>query len=1131
MVNEFAKSGAQTIASEVIEIDSDGEEDAGGVSDGRAENSDLISVPVESTMNSSKYAEERAARFENIKKDLEELFNSGLKFEGTFACFERYSANSAPNPFLRIHGLGAIGIPLNAREAIVILSSETNLTTKSSKHTWGLPSTQIHVDNPEWDVWIQEKAGPTVFKVLAGKASVPPTYKFRKLILQEPGSQFTGFEERDSETEKSEDRIGTLIILLPSSFDGAQLLLRHADDSLSVDLSHQSGLSTSVIAAYSGIASELAPISSGYRLSLAYDILQPNTHLGSKRSGLPDVQAISKRLGQILTSWMEGADTESGTLHCLLKGKYERGPSFGRRSLTGSDTYLITHLNPLASELGFHLHFAHVELVITESSSIEEIYHYDGYGENPYDELGQDDFHFNMEDEEGELSVIQVVDAEGMPLIATGVIFSTADLINGSMTEHEPDVSDFEKDDDTTASLTNTYRRTVLLISKRDMKFSPDINHIYDYASLTLRNSHSLTPSDKEMILIDSLLHLSETCSTEQLRTVAHLLTEHADRWNDLPLLLRTLKACRVDQRIDLLGVEALISMYQAFGWDALKDFYSDALKKDETNLARQALIEKLLEMAREEGTTEIIAWCETQQEQLLRSLCAFDVNQIGWLVELAMTRGGEFLRDVIFPQLEAQKLEKTLWIALMRRLQDISTWSPELVGTLTSFCVVQAVEALPAFPTVTNSRVLEPDSESIMEVIQVCVETGNNHLCDTISGRMRGTASAGTFPSRFPPWIFYSRLAVSLDVYLQARDTPDAVRPFFSDAVDSMLSAGSDAKHECSMTPPILNTINMAIRRAGGIFFLKERLQEDYWKARTSADLQALVRSIRAGFAPPPGDTMGASELLNVTSVLVDAAIHAFDLATLIPRKPTLSYSAILPDVLNMFRFCFQVGIPSKCQDLLVKLLEPPAGFTIPQNVDRILVPLIPALKTFLATVHLDYRTDPFKTFCVAVIKAYANTVMGQKPHELVSIAELEGVGCRTCSECAALKTFFLGDESSIDFSRPQAKRSHLEYHLAATTPWGVTWETHKLRSPHTLRITKPPRMTAVNLTLSTQKGMTLLAELGDGATQRLILGADQDWILAKIAPPKQSSTSQKRSAGSTQPMAGQVRKKARTS
>lgn len=188
--------------------------------------------------------------------------------------------------------------------------------------------------------------------------------------------------------------------------------------------------------------------------------------------------------------------------------------------------------------------------------------------------------------------------------------------------------------------------------------------------------------------------------------------------------------------------------------------------------------------------------------------------------------------------------------------------------------------------------------------------------------------------------------------------------------------------------------------------------------------------------------------------SMLVDAAIRASDMAALMSRKPTLFYSVAIHHILDLIKFCFEVDTPNKCQDFLLKLLDAPAGFTISQHVDKVLVPLIPALKTFLETVHLDYRTEPFRTFCVAVIKAYANTVVGQKPHQLVAVAELEGVGCSTCAECAALKAFFLADTPSIDFSRAQTKRSHIEHHLGATSPWGVTWETHKLGSPHTLRV-----------------------------------------------------------------------------
>ncbi|KAJ7464609.1 hypothetical protein FB451DRAFT_1370337 [Mycena latifolia] len=1064
-------------------------------------------------------AETFTTSFESIKdlkqKGLESLLNDGLKFEGTFACFERYPANGAPNPFLRIDGLGAIGIPLSAREAAVILASGVSEKTQAaypSKRRWELGDAKA-----EWEAWIRKTAGPASLKILAGKTFVEPIYKLRKLILQEPGSQ----------TEGSEDRIGTLVVLLPSTYDGAQLQLRHVDDTLLVDLSHHSGISTSVIAAYSGVGSELAPISSGYRLSISYDILQPITHPESKRSGLPDMQRIHTRLKQILTSWMDTPDTKLCALHWLLKGKYDRGPDFSRRSLTGSDTHLVAHLDPLARELGFQLHFAHVELVITASDTVEEEY-YDGR------------FHFNMEDEDGELSVIQIVDLEGMPLLATGLNFLATDLINGCITEYDPDLSDFDREDDTTASCTNTYRRVVLLISKDDTGFSPNINEIYDYASITLQESRSLTPSDREMILVDNLLQLSETtCDAQQLRTVAHLLAESADRWNNLPILLRALKACRVDRRIDLVGADALISMYQAFGFDALKNFYEDALKNDETNLARQGFLTGLLEMAREEGSTEIIAWCETQHEEVLRNLRVFDLKQLEWLFGVAKARGGEFLRDVIFPQLQTQALETPFWITLMRRLQKTSsTWSPELIGTLILLCVAKAVEALPAFPTVTNPGPYskrEADTASIMEVVRICAETGNSHFCDRISGRMRETARART--SRPPSWIFYAKLAVSLNDYLRTShivETPVYLKPFFSDAVDSLLSAGQDATfNDCTMSVENLTVIKMAIKRAGGMAFLKARLKADYWKIRTSAELQAFIRSLRAEFMPPAGDIAAESEFRDVTSALVDATIHAFNMSALIPKKPTLSYSDILRSILDLVKFCFQVDAP-KSQVLLLKLLQPPPGYTIPQHLDKVLVPLIPVLKTFLATVHLDYRTEPFKTFYMAVIKSYANTMIGRKPHELVAAAELEGVGCSTCAECAALKAFFAGDQSSIDFSRAQAKRSHLEHQLAATTPWGVTWETHRTGSPHTLRIKKPVRMTTVDLAKSTEKGLSLIAELGDSAMQRLILGADHDWILAKIAPPKkanQPSTGQKRSGSEGQPVRGHAAKKARTS
>ncbi|KAJ7073239.1 hypothetical protein B0H15DRAFT_806902 [Mycena belliarum] len=191
-------------------------------------------------------------------EELEGLLRNGLGFEGIFAYFQRYSASDAPNPFLWIEGLGSIGIPLNAREANVVLASAAPLSVDvdSSKRKFEQAAAQVGPLQPSLSVPYSISAGPAALKALAGKKSLDPIYKLRKLFLQEAGSQFTTFSETDSKYAFTSsmfpifdaETIGSLVVLLPCTLDGAQLEFRHADN---VDLSHQSGTSASVMAAES----------------------------------------------------------------------------------------------------------------------------------------------------------------------------------------------------------------------------------------------------------------------------------------------------------------------------------------------------------------------------------------------------------------------------------------------------------------------------------------------------------------------------------------------------------------------------------------------------------------------------------------------------------------------------------------------------------------------------------------------------------------------------------------------------------------------------------------------------------------------------------------------------------------
>ena len=105
------------------------------------------------------------------------------------------------------------------------------------------------------------------------------------------------------------------------------------------------------------------------------------------------------------------------------------------------------------------------------------------------------------------------------------------------------------------------------------MDLNVSVGDVYDYACNALRSSLTVSPTEREKKLVSRLLKCCELRRQEaKLPSVVQVLRESADRWNDVQILLRTLKACGVDKNTGLMGPEGFVSAYQAFGWDVLKD-------------------------------------------------------------------------------------------------------------------------------------------------------------------------------------------------------------------------------------------------------------------------------------------------------------------------------------------------------------------------------------------------------------------------------------------------------------------------------------------------------------------------------------------------------------------------------
>ncbi|KAJ7123875.1 hypothetical protein C8R43DRAFT_1031770 [Mycena crocata] len=1144
----------------------------------------------------------------DIKGDFEAALQDGFDFDGVFAFSERYAIGVAPNPCLNIEGLGTVGIPLSERDARAIISASVTVCTSNgaadSSGVWELPAGKVFFDNPAWDLWIQKTAGVAASTALTAYASVRPSFTLKKLVIHEKSTHTAHFKEPISDDE-SNTKIGDFICILPGLFAGAQLQLRHAGQAKSLNFAHQSGLSTSIVAAYSGVEHTLSAVTTGYRLSLVYDIVQPITDVGY-RPALPEMQGATQKLRNIMLSWKQDSSGEApGWLACLLQHKYAKKSNFRAQSLTGADALLLSHLYPLARELSFRIYLAHLQVTVTTTAEAEDTgCEYGGYGGRGYggggrhgwgrrgydyygdyddedddddEEIDDGEFEDNEDDRE-ETVTLKIVNLRGMP-VDVDLDLEVDDLINGSITDEDPDTKSLEREDRTTATRTRVYKRTVLLIwpKNSDTDLTVTTGDIYDYACNALRSSLSVTPTEGEKKLVDRLLECCQTRRQEaKLQTVVQLLRESADRWNDAATLLRALKACGVDKNTDLMGVEGFVSAYQAFGWDALKDFFGDAIKNDESNTRRCTLLARLTQMAADEEDEEVSCWCKDQGEVALRSLSKMDAAQIPWLADLALSRGGEFLRDIIFPQLQAQNLDKTFWIPFIQRLQrsvgDIpNSSSSHVVEELIVQCVSETVRSLPAFPTKAVQNIYpyasypygynvpdrqEKSSEAILEVIKLCVETKNEALCDGIFAKMRDATRLGAFLPGFPPWLYYAELSSSLILYMQSLPALTALnavfQPFFADVLDAMISTRRTTSDGKAVTPCPLSahhkTILMAAtRKAGGISILKQRLNADTLKGHESSTLQDLARSIAAEFPRQQmQDTIAIQARSDVIIALVRRAIDTFDVAALGKMIPSYLYgrTQTAADIMiSLVKFCFEVGAQSQCQRLLLRFVPPPPGTNVPQHVSKVLAPFLPVLRQYLASKGLDFQSDPYKMFAAAVVRAFAEKVMSQKPSEVISAAQLQGIGCQACAECRELRAFFLSDRPTISFPRVQTIRTHLERQLSATRHWGVVLETVRRGSPHTLKVTKPASMTAIGLwTANSQTGKGLLAGLGDPAMQTRILGADYPWVYARIytgnapaplANASQTLNAQKRPAPGSHPFPANpaAAKKARTS
>lgn len=384
-------------------------------------------------------------------------------------------------PGLEVSGLGAVRLPLGttqarkliklARQAPYGKGTETVVDT-SVRRVWELDPGQFQLTNPKWDHLVaailrdvQQALG------LEGRKLAAHLYK---LLVYEKGSFF--LPHRDG--EKLDRMVATLVIALPSEYEGGELIVAHdGREHEIVFRGAASGHELSYAAFYADCQHEVRPLRSGYRLCLTYNVTLAEKR-GKQGIAAPRYGVFAEAIGEVLGKWRDDPDADK--LVVTLDHRYTQD-GLAIDKLKGIDRARAEVLFEAAEQADCVAHLALVTL--WQSGSAEGGYDPYSYGRGRgyhwSDDEDDDDFDQTSSDYEmGEiydwrLSADHWSDRQGDKVRLGEIGLNKSEIVaHEALDEAEPNREDFEGyTGNAGMTLERWYHRAAVVIWPRSMHY------------------------------------------------------------------------------------------------------------------------------------------------------------------------------------------------------------------------------------------------------------------------------------------------------------------------------------------------------------------------------------------------------------------------------------------------------------------------------------------------------------------------------------------------------------------------------------------------------------------------------------------------------------------------------------
>jgi predicted 2-oxoglutarate/Fe(II)-dependent dioxygenase YbiX len=173
---------------------------------------------------------------------------------------------------LEVDGFGHVRFPVTAAKARKLLGlgrparfgrGEETLTDPDVRDTWEIPKRLVRA---EWNDARLKVILATVKEELGLPNAAELTADLHSLLVYETNQHFLAHQD----SEKDDSMIGTLVVTLPSSYTGGELMVGHNEEWKAY---RGSKTALSLVAFYADCRHEVLKVTSGYRITLTYNLL------------------------------------------------------------------------------------------------------------------------------------------------------------------------------------------------------------------------------------------------------------------------------------------------------------------------------------------------------------------------------------------------------------------------------------------------------------------------------------------------------------------------------------------------------------------------------------------------------------------------------------------------------------------------------------------------------------------------------------------------------------------------------------------------------------------------------------------------------------------------------------------